>query len=47
MIPQEYKDVKEKVNQLIPWLTKLKDNLTTVTTDVDSDEQKRRGELSR
>ena len=46
-LPQEYKDVKDKVNQLIPWLKKLKDNLTIVTTEVDPEEKKRREELSR
>ena len=40
------KDVEEKINQLVPWLTKLKDNLT-IATDVDLEEGKRREELSR
>ena len=46
MSSQEYKDVKEKVEQLAPWLTKL-NNLTIVTTDVDSEEKERREELFR
>jgi hypothetical protein len=36
-----------KVEQLIPWLAKLKDNLTIVPIDVDPEEEKRREELSR
>jgi len=46
-VSQEYKDVKEKVDQLVPWLTKLKENLAIVTTDVDPEEGRRRDELSR
>ena len=46
-VSQEYKDVKEKVDQLVPWLRKLKENLAIVTTDVDPEEEKRRDELSK
>ena len=44
---QQYKDVKEKVEQLVPLLTKLKETLTTVTPGVDPEEEKRRKDLSR
>ena len=46
-LSQEYKDVKEKVDQLVPWLTRLKDNIAVVATGVDPEEEKRREELSR
>ena len=45
-VVQQYKDVKEKAEQLAPWLRKLKDNVTTVDI-VDPEEKKRRAELSR
>ena len=44
---QQYKDVKEKVEQLVPLVTKLKENLTIVTPGVDPEEGKRRKDLSR
>jgi len=44
---QQYKDVKEKAAQLIPWLKKLKDHLAAVTDGIDSEEEERRVELSR
>jgi hypothetical protein len=46
-LPQEYKDVKEKAEQLVPLLKKLKDNFTTVADGVDPEEEQRRTELSR
>ena len=46
-IPQDYKDVKEKAEQLIPWLKRLKDNLATVPDGIDLEEEERRTELSR
>lgn len=45
--PQQFKDVREKVEQLSPWLMKLRDNLTIVTTDVEPEEQGRLTELAR
>ena len=48
MIPyQEYRDVKEKAGQLVPWLKKLKDDLAKLTDGADPEEQERRVELSR
>ena len=44
---QQHKDVKEKAEQLVPLLTKLKENLTIITPGVDPEEEKRRKDLSR
>lgn len=46
-VSQEYKDVKEKAEKLVPWVKKLIDNLTTVADGVDSEEAGRRKELFR
>ena len=46
-ISQQYKDVKEKAEQLIPWLNKLKDILAAATDGVDPEEEKRRSEFTR
>jgi len=46
-VPQQYKDVKEKAEQLAPWLKKLRDNIATATGNVDLEEEQRRAELSR
>ena len=46
-VSQECKDVKEKAKQLIPWLNRLKDNLSTVANEIDLEEVQRRAELSR
>jgi phosphoserine phosphatase len=46
-ISQQYKDVKEKAEQLVPWLEKLNDNLAIITDGVDPEEEQRRTELSR
>ena len=42
---QQSKDVEDKLRDLIPWLTKLKDSVTTA--GVDGDEAIRREELTR
>ena len=47
MVSQQYKDVKEKIEQLTPWLEKLRGILATVTGCVDLEEEQRRAELSR
>ena len=39
--------MKEKAKQLIPWLKRLKDNLETVSDEIDLEEEQRRAELSR
>ena len=44
---QECKDVEDKLGDLIPWLTKLKENITTPHADEDGDDAQRRGHLTR
>jgi len=39
---QQSKDVEDKLVDLIPWLTKLKDNATSATADGNHEEAKRR-----
>ena len=46
-ISQQYKDVKEKAEELAILLNKLKDNLAAVTPDIDPEEEQRRTELSK
>ena len=46
-VPQQYKDVKEKAEQLVPWLDKLKGILATDAGGVGPEEEQRRTELSR
>ena len=45
--PQECKDVEEKLGDLIPWLIKLKDSLTTPKADNNPEEAERRENLTR
>ena len=44
---QEYQDVQEKLRDLIPWLTNLKDNLMTPCTNDNREEVERRERLIR
>ena len=44
---QHYKSIKEKIEELTPWLKKLKENLTITAPGADPDEERRREELSR
>ena len=44
---QEYNDVKEKLNDLIPWLEKLQENLMKVDPDGDREEIERRSQLAK
>ena len=46
-ISQQYKDVKEKAEQLIPWLNKLTVILAVATDGVDPEEEERRSELTK
>jgi hypothetical protein len=39
--------VKEKINDLIPWVTKVSMTLTEVNPDVDRDEAERRSQLAK
>jgi hypothetical protein len=43
---QQSKDVKEKLEELIPWLTKLKDGVTTPSADNNHEEAERREQLT-
>jgi len=47
IIDQEYKDVEDKLNDLIPWLEKLLQTLAKVNPDDDPEEVKRRSKLAR
>ena len=44
---QECKDVKDKLEELIPWLTKLLEGLAKVDPNGDQQEAERRTELAR
>ena len=44
---QQSKDVEEKLEELIPWLTKLKDGVTTPGADDNHEEAERRERLAR
>ena len=44
--PQQFKDVKDKLEDLIPWVAKLEDTLATANAE-DRDEVKRRTQLER
>jgi hypothetical protein len=44
---QEFKDVKEKIEDLIPHLNRFKQNANAAATDGDQAEKERRSELSR
>ena len=44
---QECKDVKDKLEELIPWLTKLLESLAKVDPKGDQQETERRTELAR
>jgi hypothetical protein len=45
--PQQSKDVEEKLGDLIPWLTKLKDSATLTSADGNHEETERREQLRR
>ena len=42
---QQSKDVEDKLGDLIPWLIKLKDSVTTASADGNHEETKRREQL--
>ena len=44
---QEYNDVKDKLDDLIPWLKKLLDTLAKVNPDDDREEVERRSQLTK
>ena len=44
---QESKDVEEKLGDLIPWLAKLRDSVTTVSAEDNHEEADRREKLAR
>ena len=44
---QQCKDVKDKLNELIPWLTKLLEGLAKVDPNGDQQEVERRTQLAR
>jgi hypothetical protein len=44
---QEIKDVKEKLEDLVHWLAKLKDSLMNTNADGDHEEVERRAQLER
>ena len=44
---QEYKDVKDKLNDLIPWLDKLVVTLAKVNPKDDREEIERRSQLAK
>ena len=45
--PQECGDVKDKLDELIPWLTKLLESLAKVDGNEDQQEVERRTQLAR
>jgi hypothetical protein len=44
---QQCNDVKDKLNDLIPWLEKLLESLAKVNQDDDREEVERRSQLAR
>jgi len=46
-LPQQIKDIEDKLEDLIPWLTKLKDTVTKASFDDDHEEEARRERLTR
>ena len=44
---QQFEDVRDKIEDLIPLLAKLKQNVTATAADADGGENRRRSELSR
>ena len=44
---QQYNDVKDKLNDLIPWVEKLVDTLAKVNSDDDREEVERRSQLAK
>jgi hypothetical protein len=44
---QESRGVEDKFRDLIPWLVKLKDSVTTASVDGNHEEAKRREQLTR
>jgi len=44
---QQSKDVNDKLNELIPWLTKLREGLAKVDANDDQQEVERRIQLAR
>ena len=45
--PQQVQDVKDKLEDLIPWVDKLEDSLTKTGAGVDSEEVERLEQLKR
>ena len=45
--PQEIRDVKDKLEDLTPWVIKLKDSLTKAYAKDDREEVERRGQLEK
>jgi len=39
--PQQFQDVKDKLEDLVPWVTKLKDSLTEDNAKDDREEERR------
>ena len=46
-LPQQCKDIEDKIGDLIPWLIKLKDSVTTVNADGNHEEVMRQDQLIR
>ena len=46
-LPQECKDIEENLEDLVLWLTKLKDIMATTNTDENPQEPERRKQLTR
>jgi len=45
--PQQFQDVKDKLEDLVPWATKLKDGLTKANAKDDREEEERRAQLAK
>ena len=46
-LSQEFKDVEDKLGDLIPWLNKLRESMTAVRTDDNREDTERREQLTR
>jgi len=44
---QQFQDVKDKLEDLVPWVTKLKDALTKADAKDDREEVNRRAQLAK
>jgi len=45
--PQQFQDVKDKLEDLVPWVTKFKDALTKADAKDDREEVERRAQLAK